>query len=155
MGFDPAGNLYVLDSGSGNLIQITAFGGGQLPASSFVQRDRVRAWRSAPSAISIFPIIAGKTADEVFYNNNPFNFGPLPAGTNSPAVTVNFLFSTAPTSPVIYQSMQGGITTEFSSTESATYITNHCDTSCSLPFYVNYSSSYSGNAKRSGRPYRQ
>ena len=143
MGFDPAGNLYVMDSGSGNLIEITPLAAAnyQLPLSS-----SVTAYGLAVSSIGNLYIsdFAGKTGDEVFYNNNPFNFGPLPAGTNSPAVTVNFLFSTAPTSPVIYQSMQGGITTEFSSTESATYITNHCDTSCSLPFYVNYSSSYSG-----------
>ena len=57
---------------------------------------------------------AGNTADEIFYNNNPFNFGPVMAGTKSPAVTVNFYFTTHETSIAIYQSMQGDITTEFS-----------------------------------------
>jgi sugar lactone lactonase YvrE len=153
MGLDPAGNLYVMDSGydtgtdPGHLIQITlsAAANNQLPLTPGVTANGL-----AVSSIGNLYISdnTGNTADEIFYNNNPFNFGPLPAGTHSPAVTVNFLFSTAaPTSPVIYQSMQGGITTEFSSTDSATTINTDCGspaTSCSLGFYVTYSSSYSG-----------
>ena len=78
MGLDPAGDLYVMDSGSGNLIEITSSTNYLLPISSSVTPDGL-----AVSSIGNLYISddAGNAADEVFYNNNPFNFGPVMAGT--------------------------------------------------------------------------
>jgi sugar lactone lactonase YvrE len=141
MGLDPAGNLYVMDSGSGNLIEITpgAANNFQLPLTSGVTPTGM-----AVSSIGNLYISdnAGKTADEVFYNNNPFNFGSIPAGTNSPAVTVNFLFASHAAGAAIYQSLQGDIVTNFAS--SSTTCAGTTGTLCSMAFYVNYSSSTPG-----------
>ena len=83
MGFDPAGTYMSWTADPGNLIEITPLAAAnyQLPLSSSVTADGL-----AVSSIGNLYISdnAGNTADEIFYNNNPFNFGPLPAGTHSP-----------------------------------------------------------------------
>ncbi len=139
MGLDPAGNLYVMDSGSSNLIEITSTTKFRLALSS----------ASTPTGLAISSIgnlyvsdDAAKTADEIFYNNNPFNFGSVPAGTNSPAVTVNFYFANRARGLAIYGSMQGDFSTEFNS--QSTLCAGTSGTTCSMAFYVDYSSALPG-----------
>jgi sugar lactone lactonase YvrE len=149
MGFDPAGSLYILDNQTGNLTQVispsTSNANVQLPLSSSL----------APTGLAVSSIgnlyvsdDAANTADEVYYNNNPFNYGSVAAdfnGTNalaSPAVTVNFQFNTKARNVAIYQSMQGDASTEFN-TQSGTCKGTKGST-CSMAFYVEYSSSFPG-----------
>ncbi len=139
MGFDPAGNLYVLDSAAGALIEANSTTNYQLPLSASV----------TPAGLAVSSVgnlyisdSASDTADEVFYNNNPFSFGSVPAGTNSPAVTVNFYFASRARGLAIYGSMQGDITTEFKT--SSTTCSGTRGSTCSMAFYVDYSSAFTG-----------
>jgi sugar lactone lactonase YvrE len=139
MGFDPAGNLYVMDGGSKNLIEITSTTNVRLPLSASVSPTGL-----AVSSIGNLYISddTANTADEVYFNNNPFNFGSVPAGTNSPAVTVNFYFTSNQTAIATYQSMQGDATGEFKT--SSSLCSGNQGSVCSMAFYVDYLSTLPG-----------
>ena len=110
MGFDAAGDLYVMDSGANHLFEIPGAGFWYLvPFSS----------SSTPASMGVGPTgnlflsdSANEAVDELFYNN-PVNFGAVDAGTKTPLVTANFQFNTGVSAPTIYQSVQGGYTGEF------------------------------------------
>ena len=94
MGFDPAGNLYVLDSEAALLWQInsaTPTTNYEVPFSSST---------TAPGSLAVSNIgnlyisddSTPKAVAELFYNNNPVNLGTINAGTNSPLLNANFQF---------------------------------------------------------------
>src|ERR1700722_15378537 len=110
MGFDAAGDLYVMDSGANHLFEI--------PGASFWYLVPFSS-SSTPASMGVGPTgnlflsdSANQAVDELFYNN-PVNFGAVDAGTKTPLVTANFQFNTGVGAPTIYQSVQGAYTGEF------------------------------------------
>jgi sugar lactone lactonase YvrE len=142
MGFDPAGFLYVLDSAAANLWQINAvapstnylvpFSGIKNPGSLAVS-SAGNLYMDDDSSAAI---------DELFYNNNPVNFGTITGGTASPQVTVNFFFNTADTSVTFFQSVQGDTTGEFVTTSKV--CKGKSGSLCTVQFEANYQASTPG-----------
>jgi sugar lactone lactonase YvrE len=136
LGFDPAGFLYVLDSKAANLWQINA----TTPSTNY----RVPfAGIANPGSLAVSSIgnlymsdDSNKAVDELFYNNNPVNFGSIAGGTPSPKVNVNFRFNTAATGVKYFQNMQGDSTGEF--VTSSTICSGTSGTTCTVQFEANY-----------------
>lgn len=114
MGFDPAGNLYVLDSEAALLWEInsaTPTNNYEVPFSSST---------TAPGSLAVSNIgnlyisddSTTKRVAELFYNNNPVNLGAINAGTNSPLLNVNFQFQTADSGLQQYENVEGDSTGE-------------------------------------------
>jgi sugar lactone lactonase YvrE len=152
MGFDPAGNLYILDSGAGKLHEYNPSATAnttQIPFSNITTAGSL----AVSTAGNIFlSNHSGNAVDELFYNNNPVNFGAIAAATNSAKVTVNDYFSVAESNVAFYESVLGDSTGEFVAPG-----TNPClntpknnptgvtaGTQCSFQFYVNYLSNTPG-----------
>ena len=148
MGFDPGGNLYVMDSGASHLFEIAG--------KNF--------WYLVPFSTSSTPVAmavgstgnlfvsdsTNKAVDELFYNS-PVNFGSVNAGTKTPLVTANFQFNSGVTAAKIYQSVQGDYTGEFT-TNTVTCLTPTGGTgsagstgdTCSFTFDATYLSATPG-----------
>ena len=114
MGFDPAGNLYVLDSEPPLLWQInsvTPTTNYEVPFSSST---------TAPGSLAVSNIgnlyisddSSTKAVAELFYNNNPVNLGKVNAGKNSPLLNANFQFQSMDTGLQQYENVQGDSTGE-------------------------------------------
>ncbi|HEY4045232.1 MAG TPA: NHL repeat-containing protein, partial [Acidobacteriaceae bacterium] len=136
LGFDPAGFLYVLDSSAAKLWQINT----TTPSTNYLVPFT---GITAPGSLAVSSIgnlymsdDSNKAADELFYNNNPVNFGTIAAGAASPLVNVNYQFNTAVTGLKFFQSVQGDTTGEFVS--SSTACTGASGTICTMKFGANY-----------------
>ena len=138
MGFDPAGNLYVMDSGAGHLFEIAS--------KNF--------WYLVPFSTSLTPVGmavgstgnlfladgTNKAVDELFYNN-PVNFGSVDAGIQTPLVTANFQFNSGVSDAKIYQSVQGDYTGEFTTNKVSCSTKGSAGTTgdtCSFTFDATY-----------------
>jgi sugar lactone lactonase YvrE len=142
MGFDPAGFLYVLDTAADNLWQINAGTPGTnylVPFSGIAKPGSL----AVSSAGNLYlSDDSNQAADELFYNNNPVNFGTIAGGTASPKVTVNFFFNTADTSVKFFQNVQGDRTGEFVTT--STVCNGTSGSLCTVQFEANYQASTPG-----------
>ena len=114
MGFDPAGNLYVLDSDAALLWQInsaTPTTNYEVPFSSST---------TAPGSLAVSNIgnlyisddSTSTAVAELFYNNNPVNLGTINAGTNSPLLNANFQFQSKDSPLQQYENVEGDSTGE-------------------------------------------
>ena len=110
MGFDPAGDLYVMDSGAKHLFEIP--GAGIWYLVPFSTSSTPASMGVGPTGNLFLSDSANEAVDELFYNS-PVNFGSVDAGTKTPLVTANFQFNTGVSAPTIYQSVQGDYTGEF------------------------------------------
>lgn len=153
MGFDPAGNFYLLLNGSGSqakLIEVSPSNPSnivavpmQLNATGRSDGDTLGGAAIDAQGDLYLTDQTAKTVLKLFYNNNPVNFGDLAAGTPSGTVTENYNFVSRDFGVKLFQSMQGDSTGEFVQTG-----TNSCfnsspttvsaGTQCSLTFEVNY-----------------
>lgn len=145
MGFDPAGNLYVLDSEAAILWEInptTPTNNYEVPFSSST---------TAPGSLAVSNIgnlyisddSTTKGVAELFYNNNPVNLGAIKAGTNSPLLNVNFHFHTADSGLQQYENVEGDSTGEFNIVSKSGTCTGAVGV-CNTQVEANYSSSAPG-----------
>lgn len=150
MGFDPAGNFYLLLNNPGSRVHVietspsnpstiwevpTYFAGNG-------NGDTLGSAAVGPDGNVYLTDQSTGTLIKLFYNNNPVNFGTLAAGTDSSVVRANYNFISRTTALNPYQSMQGDHTGEFVQTaNSCSTIANAtvaAGTICSTTFLVNY-----------------
>jgi sugar lactone lactonase YvrE len=114
MGFDPAGNLYVLDSEAALLWQInsaTPTTNYEVPFSSSTTDPGSLAVSNIGN-LYISDDSATTAVAELFYNNNPVNLGTINAGTNSPLLNANFQFQSKDSPLQQYENVEGDSTGE-------------------------------------------
>lgn len=111
MGIDPAGRIYIMDSGNDRIVEATSSNSFTVPFSSINRPGSL----VLSSAGNIYLTDDSNNAVvELFYNNNPVNFGSIPAGTASPAITLNYNFITGQAGLDWFQAMEGDNTNAFS-----------------------------------------
>lgn len=152
MGFDPAGDLYVLLNSPGSRAQVVEINPAS-PSSSFevpvnlpgggANGDTLGGFAVGPEGNLYLTDQTTNSIVKLYYNNNPVNFGALAAGTSSGTVTLNYNFLSGDNGLKLYQSMQGDNTGEFVQTGSNTCFSPGnrsvtAGTQCSLTFEVNY-----------------
>jgi|GEM_PF-5249031 len=152
MGVDPAGDVYIMDSGNSRLIEATSKTNTfEVPFSSITNPGSL----ALSSTGNIYLTDDSNDAvDELYYNNNPVNFGSIPASyagntTTSPTITINYNFISQTNSVAYYQTMQGDSMSEFSeggfSGCGASGVgTVSAGTQCSVTANVQYQSSIPG-----------
>jgi sugar lactone lactonase YvrE len=141
MGFDPLGFLYVLDSTPVKLWEISSAGNIYRVPFSVITTPGSLAVSAIGNLYLGGNVFAGEV-DELFYNNNPVNFGAVAAGIPSPKVIVNYQFNTAATGLKFFQSVQGDVTNEFVST--SVVCTGTSGSLCRVQFEANYQASTPG-----------
>lgn len=141
MGFDPAGNLFVLDSAALNLVEATSKTDLLAPFSG---STAVGSMAVGPSGDLYYADQANAQTVELFYENNPLNFGNLTAGTASANVTENFYFTSGDRGLAFYETMQGDQTGELAAVGHLVCGTNtdttsvSAGTACTQLFYAKY-----------------
>lgn len=119
MGVDPAGDVYIMDSANGRLIEATS--GTNTFEVPFTSIGHPGSLALSSTGNIYLTDDSNKAVDELYYNNNPVNFGSMHAGTASPEVTLNYNFIADTALVTWYQSMEGDNTGEFSNPGSGTY----------------------------------
>lgn len=141
MGFDPAGNLFVLDSAALNLVEVTSNTDLLVPFSG---STAVGSMAVGPTGDLYYADQENKETVELFYENNPLSFGNLAAGTRSANVTENFYFTSGDRGLAFYESMQGDQTGELAADGKLVCGTDTNaksvgpGTACTLLFYAEY-----------------
>lgn len=153
MGFDPAGNFYLLLNNSGaraHLIETNPANPSnvwEVPTyfAGTGNGDTLGGATVGPDGNVYLTDSTTKSLIKLFYNNNPVSFGTLAAGTTSSTVTENYYFVSGELGLSAYQSMQGDDTSEFVQAGTNTCaFSQTAGTRCSIAFGVNYQSSTPG-----------
>lgn len=111
MGIDPSGAVYVLDSAANKMWQVIGSTSTyQVPFSGITGAGSMAV---GSTGNLYFTDYSGKAVNELFFNNNPVNFGAVTASTRTPTVTLNYNFISQQNGVSFFQTVGGDVTGEF------------------------------------------